>query len=44
MSPLFVKFQTSSNRFYLYDLGTGRILEVDEVVYAIVEDYFYCMN
>ena len=38
MSPLFIKYRTKSNRRYIYDLGTGRILEVDEVIYAIVDD------
>ena len=38
-APLFVKYKTQSDRHYFYDFGTGRIVEVDEVIYAILDDY-----
>ena len=37
--PLFVKYRTKSGCGYLYDLGTGEIIEVDDVIYAIADDY-----
>ncbi len=37
--PLYIKYRTASDRRYLYDLGTGRILEVDDTVYAVIDDY-----
>ncbi len=39
MLPLFVKYRTESGRGYLYDLGTGDILEADDAEYEIVDDY-----
>lgn len=39
MAPLYVKYRTRSGKYYLYDLGTGRILEVDAVVYAVIDDF-----
>lgn len=38
-APLYIKFRTKTQRCYIYDLGTGEILEVDETVYAIIDDY-----
>ncbi len=38
LAPLFTKYKTE-NRHYLYDCGTGRIIDVDEVVHAIIDDW-----
>ncbi len=38
-APLFVKYRTQSHRHYFYDFGTGRIVEVDEVIFAILDEY-----
>ena len=37
--PLYIKYQTKSGKYYLYDCDTGRIIEVDEVIYAIIDDF-----
>lgn len=37
-SPLYIKYRTDKNA-YLYDAGTGEIIEVDDVVYSIIDDY-----
>ncbi len=39
IAPLFVKYRTKHDKNYLYDCGTGRIIEVDGVIYAIVDDF-----
>jgi sulfatase maturation enzyme AslB (radical SAM superfamily) len=39
LAPLFVKYRTSSGTPYVYDLGTGEILKVNDVVYTILDDY-----
>lgn len=38
IAPLFTKYQTNKHN-YLYDCGTGRIVKVDEVIYAIIDDF-----
>ncbi len=37
--PLTVQYRTKSGRYYLYDLGTGEIIETDETIDAIAGDY-----
>lgn len=38
--PLYLKYQTKSDKNYLYDCGSGRIIEVDDVIYALVDDFW----
>lgn len=39
MQPLFIKYKTSSEKYYVYDIKTGEILNVSETVYSILDDY-----
>ncbi len=38
-TPLYVKYQSSSGKHYIYDLGTGKIVETNEVVSKIIENF-----
>jgi sulfatase maturation enzyme AslB (radical SAM superfamily) len=38
-APLFVKYRTPSKVPYIYDLGTGEILKVDDLVYEIIDEF-----
>lgn len=37
--PFYYKYQTNDDRCFLYDVMTGRILEVSPEVYGVVDDY-----
>lgn len=39
ISPLFVKYQTKSGKFYAYDLATNEIVRIGKVTHAILDDY-----
>ena len=39
MAPLYAKFLTNGRKPYLYDAATGRILEIDDVIYSIIDNY-----
>ena len=39
IAPLFVKYQTRSGHFYVYDLNTSEIVHVGETIYTILDDY-----
>ena len=39
MLPLFAKYRTLSGNRYAYDVQTGQILRVSDVVYEILDDY-----
>lgn len=39
VAPLFLKYQTSSGKRYLYDCGTGRILSTDAETYRLIDRY-----
>ncbi|NQT15336.1 MAG: radical SAM protein [Planctomycetes bacterium] len=39
MVPLFAKFRTRAGNFYVYDVSSGEILPVSNVLYHIVGDY-----
>jgi uncharacterized protein len=38
-APLFIKYRTKRNKNYLYDCATGYIVEVDNVIYSIIDDW-----
>lgn len=38
-APLFIKYRTKTGKHYIYDCGTGRIIEVDAVIYALIDDF-----
>jgi len=39
MHPLIVKYQTTAGKCYAYDVGSGEILRVSDVVYQVLDDY-----
>ena len=39
MVPLFAKYRTRAGNCYVYDVGTGEILPVSDILYQIVGDY-----
>jgi sulfatase maturation enzyme AslB (radical SAM superfamily) len=39
MLPLFAKYQTKTGNRYVYDVCTGEILRVGDVVYRVLDDY-----
>ena len=39
MLPIFVKYQTKPGNRYVYDVRTGEILRVSDVVYEVLDDY-----
>ena len=39
LAPLFVKYQTDEGKKYFYDFGTARIIEIDDSVDEILDDY-----
>jgi uncharacterized protein len=39
MAPLFIKYQTKTESFYVYDTETNEIIRIGEVIYEILDDY-----
>jgi sulfatase maturation enzyme AslB (radical SAM superfamily) len=39
IAPLFVKYQTKSGNYFIYDIGTNEIVRIGKTIYDIIDDF-----